>query len=222
MTVASMLIVVLVMACVVLAMTQFAELPGAAVAAIAVVLAIALALTGDLASQTSLAELNRYLSDPARRLDLSALLLLEALLFGSQAAAVAQGNPSAAWRRLGYLPPPSLVIALFMGQVLVMLAIDGADYGLVAWTCAAVFGAGLAAATFTMRWLLPSPTPRAGLRTLLYAVQAVAGLWLARPEQVFVETAGPPMFDRLIIVVGITAVVVTLGWVAQRLSILEK
>lgn len=222
MSVESLVVVVLTMSCTVLAFAQFAELRLKALGLVASLLAGGLVFAGDLASHTSIAELGAYVSDPQRRRDLSAILLLEALLFGSQAIAMAPGSPSQGWRSLGYLPAPSLLMTLFLGQVAVMLAVDGADYRVLAWCGAAVFASLIAAGALSLRWLLPEPAMRSGLRIMLHVVQAGAGLWLARPPHELAQSAGPQMLDRLLIVIGLTLVVVALGWLLQRCSILDR
>jgi len=222
MTLTSLLALVLTTCCAVLAVAQFAELGRSAAIIVVLVISGGLILAGDFASRTSLAELNLYVSDPRRRLDLSAVLLLEALLLGNQAIAVAQGQGNIWPRLLGYVPPPSLMITLFLGEVAVMLVVDGADYGVLSLAYAAVCGVLTVTAVLLLRVLLPDPVMRSGLRIMLHAVQAGAGLWLSRPAHELVGMAGPPMLDRLAVVIGSTLIIIALGWTLQRCSILER
>src|SRR5690606_26789245 len=136
-------------------MAQMAGLGIARLGIITLVLVIALILAGEAASRTSVAELSLWLSEPQRRLDLAALLLVEALIFGSQAIAATQGRQNLGWRVLGSLPPPSLMIALFLAQVWAMLAIDGVDFEILAWGCAVVFAILFAIGAALLRGLLP-------------------------------------------------------------------
>lgn len=82
--------------------------------------ALALWLSGEVAGRTSTAVVSTWAADPECRLDLSALLLAEALLFGAQAIVIAQARTCAEvgrwWRWLGALPPPSLLLTLFFAR----------------------------------------------------------------------------------------------------------
>ncbi|SHG68277.1 hypothetical protein [Pollutimonas bauzanensis] len=202
----------------VLAATQMAQLRPLALLALALAIAGGVLLTGEAASRTSLAEVSRWLSDPQRRLDLSALLLLEALLFGSHAVMAAQGGTGLLWRIVGGFPPPSMLLALFFGQVAAMLTVDGMDYGLVSWVCATTFGALFAVCVLFLRWLLPDQLMRSGLRIVLHVAQAGAGLWLARPAQGMPADPAPAMWGRLGVVAAVVFGLMALGWLWQRRS----
>ncbi|WP_454692168.1 hypothetical protein [Achromobacter aloeverae] len=210
------LLLVLGLACVVLAMAQMADLGPARLGVLALALAAMLVLTGASASRTSVAELGQWLALPQRRLDLAALLLVEALVFGSQAVTAAQGRAALRWRLLGAVPPPSLLIALFLAQVWAMLAIDGIDFDVLAWICAVVFAALFAGGAVLLRAALPDPLMRTGLRLLLHAVQVAAGLWLARPAQPAQPQPTPAMWDRLALLAALVLALAALGWLAQR------
>lgn len=222
MNLSNTLILVLGVASVVLAMAQTASQGAAQRAAIALALGIALVLAGETASHTSVAELSQWLSTPQRRLDLAALLLIEALVFGSQAMATTQERESTHWRLLGVIPPPSLVIALFLAQVWTMLAVDGVDFEILAWGCAAVLAGLFAAGAALLRALLPDPLMRAGLRLWLHGAQVAAGLWLARPVQNATPSPTPAMWDRLGLVAVMVIILMALGWLWQRRSTLWK
>jgi hypothetical protein len=182
----------------------------------ALALAAALAASGELASRTSTAELLRWAASPQRRQDLAALLLAEALLFGSQAVRQAQGPVTRAWRWLGWLPPPSALLSLFFAQVAVMLLVDGWDYETLSWLCALGFAALLAAATALLRWALPDGATRAVLRVGLHGAQAAAGLWLARPAFQTAVDPVPLWGERLAVTAAVVAALAALGWWWQR------
>lgn len=211
-----LLILVLTAVCLVLAATQMAELRPLALMWMVLAIAGGVLLTGQAASHTSLAEVTRWLSDPQRRLDLSALLLLEALLFGSHAVMIAQDRTGVLWRIVGGLPPPSLLILLFFGQVAVMLAVDGMDYGRVSWLCAIAFGVSFAVCAGLLRWLLPDRLMRSGLRMVLHMIQAAVGLWLARPAQEMPVDDTTVMWERLGLLVAVVLGLLALGWLWQR------
>lgn len=202
--------------CMVLAALQASEWPRPLQAVMVLALAGALAASGELASRTSTAEILRWVASPQRRQDLSALLLAEALLFGSQAVRAAQGQPTRWWRWLGWLPPPSALLSLFFAQVTVMMVIDGWDYGTLAWLCALVFALLLAAATALLRWALPDAATRGVLRVGLHGAQAVAGLWLARPTFQIAIDPVPLWGDRLAILTAVVTALAALGWLLQR------
>ncbi|MFT3801766.1 MAG: hypothetical protein QM766_11150 [Burkholderiaceae bacterium] len=176
---------------------------------------LALAASGELASRTSPADLLRWAASPQRRQDLAALLLAEALLFGSHAARLARGRATGLWHALDG-PPPSALLALFFAQVAVMLRVDGWDYGTLSWLCAVGFALILAAASGLLRRALPDTTMRAVVRLGLHGTQAAAALWLARP--VLQPRADPmPLWgDRLAILGAAVAALVVLGWLLQR------
>jgi len=209
---------VLAAVCVVLTATQMAEFRRPALAALVLAIAGGMLLAGEAASRTSLAEVGRWISEPQRRLDLSALLLLEALLFGSHAVAIAQEKTGFLWRVAGGLPPPSLLITLFFGQVAAMLAVDGLDYGLVSWVCAIAFGMLFAAGARLLRRVLPDRLMRSGLRIVLHTAQAGVGFWLARPAQALPADPAPAMWGRLGVVAAVVFGLMALGWLWQRRS----
>lgn len=205
--------------CIAIAALQAAEWPRLLQWAMVLVLTAALAASGELASQTSTAEILRWAASPQRRQDLAALLLAEALLFGGQAVRLAQAHEKDAmdwWSRLGWLPAPSALLSLFFAQVAVMLLVDGWDYGTLAWLCALGFAALLAAATALLRWALPDRTARCALRVGLHGAQAAAGLWLARPAFQAAIDPVPLWGDRLGVVAVTVAVLAGLGWLLQR------
>jgi hypothetical protein len=216
MTLSNGLPLVLGMACVALAMAQMASLSPSRIAAVALALAIALALAGEAASRVSMAELDHWLSVPQRRLDLAALLLVEALVFGNQAIATAQDRTTLRWRVLGLVPPPSMLIALFLAQVWAMLVVDGVDFGTLAWESALVLAGLFALGAWALRVLLPNPVMRTGLRLWLHAAQVGAGLWLARPLAAPGSSPTSAMWDRLAIVALIVISLMALGWLWQR------
>ncbi|MFT4102626.1 MAG: hypothetical protein QM674_16650 [Burkholderiaceae bacterium] len=176
---------------------------------------LALAASGELASRTSPADLLRWAASPQRRQDLAALLLAEALLFGSHAARLARGRASGLWRALDG-PPPSALLALFFAQVAVMLRVDGWDYGTLSWLCAVGFALILAAASGLLRRALPDEIARGTLRVGLHAVQAMAGLWLARPAFQAPVDPVPLWGERLAVLAATVAALVALGWLLQR------
>ncbi|MFT3721780.1 hypothetical protein [Pseudorhodoferax sp.] len=202
--------------CLALAALQAAAWPRPLQWAMALAVVAALAASGELASRTSTAEILRWAASPQRRQDLAALLLAEALLFGSQAVRQAQGQATRGWRWLGWLPPPSALLALFFAQVAVMLWVDGWDYATLAWLCALGFAALLAAATALLRQALPDGATRCALRVGLHGAQAVAGLWLARPPLRAAIDPVPLWGGRLAIVAAVAAALAALGWLAQR------
>ena len=202
--------------CLAIAALQAVEWPRPLQAALAVALVAALVASGELASRTSAAELLRWAASPQRRQDLAALLLAEALLFGSQAVRMAQGPLTRAWRWLGRLPPPSALLALFFAQVAVMLGVDGWDYGTLSWLCALGFTAVLAVATALLHWALPDAVARCALRVGLHGAQAAAGLWLARPAFQAAIDPVPLWGPRLATVAAVVAVLAALGWLLQR------
>jgi len=216
----------LALCCLVLAMAQAAEWRIHGLAVLALVLALALWLSGEPASRTSMAAVGAWAADAERRLDLSALLLAEALLFGAQAivAAQARGRAEAGrwWRWLGALPPPSLLLTLFFAQVAVMLSVDGVDFGLLSAGCAVLFPLAFAAGAWGLRRALPDVLMRAGLRLALHAIQAGAGIWLARPAALAAADPLPSAAGAqgLVLAAGVAAAV-GLGWWLQRRSILE-
>lgn len=213
-------ILVLLAACsIALAALLASEWPRPWQVAMALGLAAALLASGELASRTSMAEILRWAASPQRRQDLAALLLAEALLFGSQAVQAAQteqGQAARGWRWLGWLLPPSALLSLFFAQVAVMLLVDGWDYGALAGLCALGFAPALVAAAVLLRWALPDAATRCALRVSLYGAQALAGLWLARPG--FQAAIGPmPLWGgRLAIVAAVVALLAALGWLLQR------
>jgi len=208
-----LLLLILALACVVLAMAQMAGLGRFRLAVIGAGLAAFLLATGTSASQTSLAALGQWLADPQRRLDLAALLLVEALLYSQQALMMAQGRGQ---RWFTAIPPPSLLIVLFLGMVWTMLNIDGIDFTVLTWACALVFPAALLAGAWLLRRLLPEPLMRTGLRLCLHAAQLGAGLWLARPLQQAAQFQTAAMWERLGVIVIMTALLMLLGWCWQR------
>lgn len=212
--------------CLVLAMAQAAEWRIWSVAGFAVALALALWLSGEVAGRTSMAAVSAWAADPERRLDLSALLLAEALLFGAQATVIAQARTRAEvgywWRWLGALPPPSLLLTLFFAQVAMMLSVDGVDLGLLSAACAVVFPLAFVAGAWGLRQALPDVLMRSGLRLALHAVQIGAGIWLARPAALAAADPLPSAtgMQGLALAAGV-ATAVGLGWLLQRRSILE-
>jgi len=210
------LLLVLALACIVLAMAQLAALARWQRGTIALTLAACLLAAGDAASHTSLAALGQWLALPQRRLDLAALLLIEALLYSQQAITAAQERTSRDWRWLTVVPPPSLLIVLFLALVWAMLEIDGMDFNLLTWVCALVFPALLLAGATWLHHLLPEALMRTGLRLCLHAAQLVAALWLARPVQQAVQFPAPAMWERLGIIVMMAAALMLLGWCWQR------
>ncbi len=209
-------LILLASCCLGLAVVQAAEWPRTVLWAMSAGLAAAMLASGELASQTSMATVIRWVSAPERRQDLSALLLAEALLFGGQAARRANADGAAAWRLLGLLPPPSLLLALFLAQVALMLTVDGVDYGTLSALWAIGIGAGFAACAGWLRWALPDTRPRCALRVALHGLQAAAGLWLARPPSVAPVDAIPLEAGRLATVAVVIAGLVATGWLIQR------
>lgn len=212
--------------CLVLAMAQAAEWRIRGLAGLAVVLALTLWLSGEAASRTSMAAVSAWAADAQRRLDLSALLLAEALLFGAQAIVIAQTRTRAEashwWRWLGGLPPPSLLLTLFFAQVAVMLSVDGIDFGLLSAGGAVLFPPAFVAGAWGLRRLLPDVLMRSGLRLALHAVQVGAGIWLARPAAVAATDPLPSAVGAQVLVLSaLVAAAVGLGWLLQRRSILE-
>lgn len=212
----AVVLLLLAVCCVAAAVAQAAEWRPIMMWPAAIVLAASLIVSGELASRTSLAEVVRWAATFQRRQDLAALLLAEALLFGSHAVRLAQGDASTVWRRLGTLPPPSFLLALFFAQVGVMLTVDGLDYGALSWSCAIAFALVFAAATISLRWVLRDTLPRSVLRVGLYGAQVIAGIWLARPPFVARVDPVPLWGDRLATVTVLVTALVLLGWLLQR------
>ncbi|MBF6618264.1 MAG: hypothetical protein ITG07_16240 [Candidimonas sp.] len=216
MSLVQLLMFMLATVCLVLAAAQMSALRPLGLVVLAVAMGAGVLATGDAASRTSLAQVASWVSDPQRRLDLSALLLLEALVFGSQALVAAQGGAGLKWRFVGACPPPTLLAILFFGQVAAMLATDGLDYGLVSWVCAVLFAGLFVVCACLLRAVLPDPLMRSGLRVSLYIVQAVIGFWLARPAQALPADPAPAMWARLGILVFTVVIFMALGWLWQR------
>ncbi len=212
----SLLPLILGMACVLLAMAQMAELKPRGLAVVSLALAAVLALTGETASRISVAELAQWLAVPQRRQDLAALLLIEALVFGNQAIVTVQGRTTGLWRALRYVPPPSLPLALFLVQAWAMLAIDGADFNVLAWGVAVVATLLFSGGARLLHALLPDPLMRTGLRLWLHGVQMGAALWLARPPQPPVVSHTPALWDRLGLLMMIVIGLMALGRLWQR------
>jgi len=214
------ILLLLVACCIVLFALQAAEWGRAHQCGVALALAVALHASGELASRTSAAEILRWVSSPQRRQDLAALLLAEALLFGSHAVRLAQAQEAALsgwWRRLGWLPPPSALLSLFFAQVAVMLLVDGWDYDTLAWLCGAGFALLLCLAVALLGWALPERPLRCTLRVGLHAAQAVAALWLARPAMQALVDQVPLWGGRLVWVAVIVAALAAVGLLLQRL-----
>lgn len=210
------ILLMLAACCMVLAALQANEWPRPLQAAMVLALAGALAASGELASRTSTAEILRWVASPQRRQDLAALLLAEALFFGSQAVRAAQGEVTRWWHWLGLLPPPSVLMTLFFAQVAVMMLVDGWDYGALAWLCALFFAFLLVVVAALLRWALPDTETRSALRVGLHGAQAVAGLWLARPLFQIAIDPVPLWADRLAILTAVVTVLAALGWLLQR------
>lgn len=211
-----LLVFMLAAVCLTLAAAQMSALRPRGLLVLAIALGVGVLATGEVAGGTSLAEVASWVSDPQRRLDLSALLLLEALVFGSHALAEAQGGAGLKWRLVGACPPPSLLAILLFGQVAAMLGTDGLDYGLVSWVCAVAFAGLFVLGVCLLRGLLPDPPMRSGLRVMLHIAQAAIGLWLARPAQAFPADSAPAMWGRLGVVVSFVFIFMALGWLWQR------
>jgi len=211
-----LLLLIVALACIVLAMAQLAGLARWQLGAIALTLAVCLVAAGDAASHTSLAALGQWLAVPQRRLDLAALLLIEALLYSQQALAAAQGRSNHLTRLLAAIPPPSLLIVLFLALVWAMLEIDGIDYEALTAAVAVLFPAALIAGAVLLHRLLPDILMRTGLRLVLHGAQLGAGLWLARPVQHASQFKTYAMWDRLGVVVLIVLVLMAVGWLWQR------
>jgi len=207
---------VLALACIVLAMAQMAGLGALRSCVIGAGLALFLLAIGNTASQTSLAALGKWLALPQRRLDLAALLLIEALLYSQQAIASAQPYLNRYWRMLAAIPPPSLLIVLFLALVWTMLNIDGIDFSVLTWACALAFPLLLLAGAWLLQRLLPDVLMRTGLRLCLHAAQLVAGLWLARPVQQAAQFETQAMWERLGLIMIMVAVLMLLGWCWQQ------
>lgn len=218
MSLLQLLVLVLAAVCLVLAAAQMSALRPRGLIALAIAIGFGVLATSEVASRTSLAEVLRWVSDPHRRLDLSALLLLEALFFGSHALAEAQGGAGLKWRIVGACPPPSLLVLLFFAQVAAMLAVDGLDYDLVSWLCAIAFGALFVSSAWLLRCVLPDRLMRSGLRVVLHIAQAAIGLWLARPAQAIPTDPTPAMWTRLGVVAAAVLGLMALGWIWQRRS----
>ncbi|MBY4897124.1 hypothetical protein [Cupriavidus sp. AU9028] len=216
MSASATVLMLLAACCLALALVQAAEWRRPLLLALSVAIGGALAASGELASQTSMASLLHWASEPARRLDLAALLLAEALLFGAHAVRTAQGEAGLAWRLLGLLPPPSLLLSLFLALVGLMLTVDGIDFAVLSWLFALASAAGFAVGAWWLRWALPDAALRGALRVGLHGVQAAAGLWLARPP--FPPAVDPvPWFgDRLAVTGAAIALLAVVGWVRQR------
>lgn len=218
MNLVQLFVLMLAAVCLVLAAAQMSALRPRGLMVLAVAMGGGVLMTGEVAGGTSLAEVVSWVSDPQRRLDLSALLLLEALVFGGQALAVAQDGAGLKWRIVGACPPPSLLAILFFGQVAAMLAVDGLDYDLVSWICAMAFAGLFVSSACLLRWLLPDRLMRSGLRVVLHIAQAAIGLWLARPAQALPADPMPAMWARLGVVAAAVLVFMALGWFWQRRS----
>jgi len=216
------LLLILALACIVLAMAQMAGLGALRSGVIGAGLALFLLANGTSASQTSLAALGQWLALPQRRLDLAALLLIEALLYSQQAIASTQPHLNRAWRILAAIPPPSLLIVLFLALVWTMLDIDGIDFSVLTWACALAFPLLLLAGALCLQRLLPDALMRTGLRLCLHATQLVAGIWLARPVQQAAQFQTTVMWERLGIIMIMVAVLLLLGWWWQRGFIILK
>lgn len=211
----------LLLCCVVLGMAQAAELRRLPLALLAAGLAMMLVLTGELASRTSLAQVAAWASDSQRRLDLSALLLAEALFYMTQALLMAQGDASVRWRWLNCLPAPSLLLSAFLAQVLWMLSIDGVSYSVLSWICALLVALFFMGGALLLRWALPQRLMRTGLRLWLHTAQVAAALWLARPLVLGTADPLPAAGHSLLILAAFVAGLAAVGWALQRLSILE-
>lgn len=217
----SPLLVVLVICCLTLATVQAAEWGWPQLLITVAALTVASILCGELASRTSVADVTRWLQQPQRRLDLAALLLVEVVLYGTQAVEIAQRGARPLWRALDALPAPSLLLTLFGLQVAAMLLVDGVSFAALS----VVYSAGLAvlavATVRLMRWLLPDTMLRSGLRLLLYAMQASIAVWLAQPLLTAPVDPVAAMATRLSILLAIAVALAVLGWTLQRRSLLD-
>ncbi len=173
-------------------------------------------LSSETAAHTSFAQVVKWASEPERRQDIAALMIVESLLLGSQAVAAASDRSPTAWQWAGKIPPPSLFAALYFLQLWLMLSIDGIDYASLSWGFAAVFIGLFVPAVFVAGKLLTSCVSRSCVRLCLYVTQAGIAIWLTRPSQL-------PMADKvslktgpLLVVATLTGLFMALGWVWQR------
>ncbi len=173
-------------------------------------------LSSEMAAYTSLAQVVAWASNPERRQDIAALMILESLLLGSQAVAAASDRCPTAWQWAGKIPPPSLFATLYFMQLWLMLSIDGIDYASVSWVFASVFIGLFIPAVFVVRKLLTSSVSRSCIRLGLYATQAGIAIWLTRPSHL-------PMADKvslktgpLLVVATLAVLFMALGWIWQR------
>lgn len=201
---------------IILAVVQLSELSRRGVLVTAIALAACIVMSSDLASHTSLAVAGRWVDDPLRRQDIAVLLLLESLLFGSQAIAVNTPRCGRAWRWIGSLPPPSFLISLHFLQVWVMLQIDDMDYNRLSWGFAVVVASLSMVAATAVRALLAQRLARSCLRLSFYVMQVGAAIWLARPVRAPVHDDVPVTLQPLLVVVAITVLLMALGWIWQR------
>ncbi|MEG1767025.1 MAG: hypothetical protein RR311_01050 [Comamonas sp.] len=209
-------VLVLAACCLALAALQIADAPRRVQWALGLALFAALVASGELASRTSPAEILRWAAAAQRRQDLAALLLAEALLFGSQAVRLAQADAARGRAWAGWLVPPSALLTLFFAQVAVMLSVDGWDYATLAWLSAAGLAALLAALVALARLALPERGLRCALRVGLHGAQAAAGLWLARPAFAAAIDPVPLWGERLALLAALVAALAACGWLLQR------
>ena len=209
-------VLVLAACCLALAALQIADAPRRVQWALGLALFAALVASGELASRTSPSEILRWAAAAQRRQDLAALLLAEALLFGSQALRLAQGDAARGLVWAGWWVPPSALLTLFFAQVAVMLSVDGWDYATLAWLSAACLAALLAALVALARLALPERGLRCALRVGLHGAQATAGLWLARPAFAAAIDPVPLWGERLALLAASVAALAACGWLLQR------
>lgn len=213
---------------------------------LAALIAGLLVLCAATASGIGAGDLQRWLQDPQRRQDLAALFLLEALQYGRQALHAAEAPERRApyqptdsratpphrfagfrpWQRnlpwqtwLGWLPPPSFLLAQFLLLVFVMLHIDGIDYHWLAIGVALLTALSTLGLAGLLRLCLPHAHQRRGMRLLCHALLCIAALWLSSPSltPTASDTPATPLIHVLIPFL-IAAVLALAGAAWHRLS----
>jgi hypothetical protein len=161
-----------------------------------------------MATDTGLAAAGAWLSRPARRVDLAVLLCAEVVVFGGVAVRAAAPGARPWAGRLARLPPPSLLVALYVFATVVVQAVDGVDYGLLAVLCGLAGALGLAALAWLCRRVLPGPGAMLEARLALYAAQCLLAVALSMPPMPAAESRTEPMAGRL----GVLALIALTGF----------
>jgi hypothetical protein len=201
--------------CISLMVVQAAGWPRTYLVSFSIAVACGMYALGEAASYTSVAKVLQWASDAHRRQDLSALVLVEAVLFGTRALHLAQGDTRSGWRCLDYMPMPSFALALFGGQVMLMLSVDGLDFDFVALLGGVVVALAVSCAASGVRASIDS-SMRSVLRVGLHGIVATSAIWLARGPASAAVDPTPLQTDRLMVVVAAVTGLVLVGALWQR------